>query len=147
MVSFLVDTNVLSELRKGERGNLAVRRWLASVDDDALFLSVLVVGEIRKGVERLRRRDTAAAEVLDTWLSQVTVAYAERLLPVTTQIAERWGRMNVPDPLPVIDSLLAATAHVHGVTVATRNVSDYARTGVPTFNPFDIEPTGDEPDR
>lgn len=146
-MSFLVDTNVLSELRKGERGNPAVRRWLASVDDGALFLSVLVVGEIRKGVERLRRRDTAAADVLDTWLSQVTDAYDERLLPVTTQIAERWGRMNVPDPLPVIDSLLAATAHVHGLTVATRNLSDYAPTGVPTVNPFDGESTGGEPDR
>ncbi|HSK97906.1 MAG TPA: type II toxin-antitoxin system VapC family toxin, partial [Euzebyales bacterium] len=137
VVSFLGDTNVVSEVRKGERGNPAVRRWLASIDDDALFLSVLVVGEIRKGVERLRRRDTATAEVLDTWLSQITDAYAERLLPVTTQIAERWGRMNVPDPLPVVDSLLAATAHVHGLTVATRNVSDYVRTGVPTYNPFD----------
>lgn len=146
MVSFLVDTNVLSELRKGERANPAVRDWLASVDDDALLVSVLVVGEIRKGIERLRRRDTAAAEALDTWLSQVTDAYAERLLPVTTRIAERWGRMNVPDPLPVIDSLLAATAHVHGLTVATRNVSDYVRTGVRTFNPFEPEPTGDELD-
>lgn len=147
MVSFLVDTNVLSELRKGERGNPTVRRWLVAADDDALFVSVLVVGEIRKGVERLRRRDTAAAETLDTWVSQVTDAYAERLLPVTTQIAERWGRMNVPDPLPVIDSLLAATAHVHGLTVATRNVSDYERTGVPTFNPFDAGFTGDAADR
>lgn len=62
---------------------------------------------------------------LDTWLSQLATAYAERLLPVTTQIAERWGRMNVPDPLPVIDSLLAATAHVHDLTVVTRKVSDY----------------------
>lgn len=137
----------MSELRKGGRGDPAVRHWLASVDDDALFLSVLVVGEIRKGVERLRRRDTAAAEVLDTWLSQTTDAYTERLLPVTTQIADRWGRMNVPDPLPVVDSLLAATAHVHGLTVATRNVADYARTGVPTVNPFDTEPSGGEPDR
>jgi toxin FitB len=147
VVSFLVDTNVLSELRKGERGSPVVRRWVAAADDDALFLSVLVVGEIRKGVERLRNRDTAAAEVLETWLSQVTDAYADRLLPVTTQIAERWGRMNVPDPLPVVDSLLAATAHVHGLTIATRNVSDYVRTGVPTFNPFDAGSTGDEPDR
>lgn len=146
-MSFLIDTGVLSELRKGERGSPAVRGWLASVDDDALFLSVLVVGEIRKGAERLRRRDTAAAEVLETWVSQVTDAYAERVLPVTTRIAERWGRMNVPDPLPVIDSLLAATAHVHGLTVATRNVSDYDRTGVPTLNPFDTEPTGDVPNR
>jgi predicted nucleic acid-binding protein len=147
VVSFLVDTNVLSELRKGDRGNPAVRRWLAAVDDDALFVSVLVIGEIRTGVERVRRRDTAAAEVLDTWLSQVTDTYAERVLPVTTQIAERWGRLNVPDPLPVIDSLLAATAHVHGLTVATRNVSDYERTGVATLNPFDAASTGEEPDR
>ena len=138
MVSFLVDTNMLSELRKGERGNPAARRWLGSVDDDALFLSV---------VERLRRRDTAAADVLDTWLSQITHAYADRLLPVTTHIAERCGRMNVPDPLPVIDSLLAATAHVHGLTVATRNTSDYVRTGVPTFYPFEPEAVGGQPDQ
>lgn len=133
---FLIDTNVVSELRKGERADPAVRRWFVPIDDDALFLSVLVLGEIRKGVERVRRRDTAAAEALETWLSKVKNAYEERLLPVTTEIAERWGRMNVADPLPVIDSLLAATAHVYGLTVVTRNESDYAPTGVPTVNPF-----------
>lgn len=140
---YLLDTNVMSELRKGERGDPAVRSWIAPLEGDALFLSVLVVGEIRKGVERVRRHDTAAAEVLETWLSEITSAHADRVLPVTTEIAERWGRMNVPDPLPVVDSLLAATAYVHGLTVATRNVSDFAATGALTINPFDEGSTGD----
>jgi predicted nucleic acid-binding protein len=136
-VTFLIDTNVISELRKGEKADRAVLEWMSQVDEDDLYLSVLVVGEIRKGVERVRRRDRASAQALETWLRQITTAYAERVLPITTEIAEAWGRLNVPDPLPVIDSLLSATAQVHGMTVATRNVADISRTGVPVLNPFD----------
>jgi toxin FitB len=135
-VTFLLDTNVVSELRKGEKADRAVLQWMSLADDADLFLSVLVVGEIRKGVERVRRRDRVAAQALETWLRQITTDYSERVLPITAEIAETWGRFNVPDPLPVIDSLLAATAHVHGMTVATRNVDDIARTGVPVVNPF-----------
>lgn len=140
MVSFLIDTNVLSELRKGERADDGVRTWIAATPDESLFLSVLVVGELRKGVERIRRRDDQSAGVLDHWIRQVVTDYADRILPVTTDIAETWGRFNVPDPLPVLDSLLAATARVHGLTVATRNTADIGRTGVPVVNPFASEP-------
>ena len=136
-MTFLIDTNVISELRKGEKADRAVLGWISQVDEDDLYLSVLVVGEIRKGVERVRRRDQASAQALETWLRQITTAYAERVLPITTEVAEVWGRLNVADPLPVVDSLLAATAQVHGMTVATRNVIDIGRTGVPVVNPFD----------
>lgn len=136
-MNYLVDTNVLSEVRKGDRADHAVRAWFAQTEEHGLFLSVLVVGEIRKGVERMRRRDPAQALALDAWLRRITRQYADRILPVTTDVAETWGKLNVPDPLPVIDSLLAATAHVHGLTVATRNVDDIARIGVPVVNPFD----------
>ncbi len=132
----LLDTNVVSELRKGDRADTNVRAWLSSTDSDALFLSVLVVGELRRGIELVRRRDSASATALDRWLTSVVRDYDDRILEVTADVAEAWAHMNVPDPLPVIDSLLAATAHVHGLTVATRNTKDIARTGVPVINPF-----------
>lgn len=135
-MTYLVDTNVISELRKGERADTAVTAWMADVDDDAVYLSVLVVGEIRQGVERIRRRDVTQAEALDAWLRRIVDDHADRVLPITSTIAETWGRLNVPDPLPVVDALLAATALVHDLTVATRNVGDIARTGVAVVNPF-----------
>lgn len=135
-MSYLVDTNVISELRKGERADPAVRAWFASVADEELFLSVLTVGEIRQGVERICRRDPAAATALDRWLDRVVDTHRDRLVPVDRLVAEEWGRMNVPDPLPVIDGLLAATAKVTGLTLATRDVGDVERTGVDLVNPF-----------
>ena len=132
----LLDTNVVSELRKGDRADTNVRAWLSSTDSEALFLSVLVVGELRRGIELVRRRDSASATALDRWLTTVVRDYDDRILEVTADVAEAWAHMNLPDPLPVIDSLLAATAHVHGLTVATRNTKDIARTGVPVINPF-----------
>ncbi|MEQ9498089.1 MAG: type II toxin-antitoxin system VapC family toxin [Deltaproteobacteria bacterium] len=133
---FLVDTNVISELRKGERANPGVRSWFESVEDDALYLSVLVIGELRRGVERIRRRDPAAGGNLDSWLTAVTTQHEARILPVTRKVAEAWGLFGVPDPVPVVDALLAATALVHGLTVVTRNEADMARTGVDCMNPF-----------
>ncbi|MEQ8276309.1 MAG: type II toxin-antitoxin system VapC family toxin [Deltaproteobacteria bacterium] len=135
-MSFLLDTNILSELRKGDRANVGVRTWFEAVDDDAIFLSVLVIGELRRGVERIRRRDPAAAGSLDSWLTAVTTQHEERILPVSQRIAEVWGRFGVPDPVPVVHALLAATALVHGLTVVTRNEADVARTGVDWLNPF-----------
>jgi predicted nucleic acid-binding protein len=134
-VSFLLDRNVLSEARK-PAGDVNVRAWLASVRGAELYLSVLVVGEIRQGIERLRRRDPSQAAVFETWLAMLRRDYADRILPVTVQIAEEWGRLNVPDPVPAIDGLLAATARVHGLTLVTRNTADVARTGVALLNPF-----------
>jgi len=135
-MGFLIDTNVLSELRKKDRANAGVKRWFASVDGKGLYLSVLVIGEVRNGIERLNRRDPAAAENLDRWLSKIENDMAGRILPVTTPIADRWGRLNAPDPLPVIDSLLAATALEHDLTLVTRNVDDVQRSGVKLLNPF-----------
>ena len=134
-MSFLLDTNVLSEARK-PAGDANVRAWLASVRGTELYLSVLVVGEIRQGIERLRRRDPPQAAVFEAWLATLRRDYADRILPVTAEIAEEWGRLNVPDPVAAIDGLLAATAHVHGLTLVTRNTADVARTGVALLNPF-----------
>ncbi|HWB72036.1 MAG TPA: type II toxin-antitoxin system VapC family toxin [Egibacteraceae bacterium] len=146
-MSFLIDTNVVSELRKGDRADGGVRRWIAAVPDEELFLSVLVIGELRKGVELFRRRDDQGAGVLDHWLRQVSTEYGDRILPVTVDVAEVWGRLNVPDPLPVVDSLLAATARVHGLTMVTRNTAHIGRTGVPVVNPFESSPPAEHPDQ
>jgi predicted nucleic acid-binding protein len=135
-VSFLVDTNVVSELRKGERANAKVRGWFRSVDGAELYLSVLVIGELRQGVERLRRRDQPAAAKLDRWLHELIERHADRTLPVDAAVADRWGRLNVPDPIPAVDGLLAATALAHSLTLVTRNVRDVRRTGVRHLDPF-----------
>lgn len=134
-MKYLLDTNVVSEARR-PKGNPGVRRWLASVDPSDLFLSVLVVGEIRQGIERLRRRDPSQAILLELWLAQLKSDYAEHVLPVDGAACEAWGRLNAADPLPVVDGLLAATALVHGLTLVTRDTADLARTGVPLLNPF-----------
>lgn len=138
-MSYLLDTNVLSELRKGPRCNPGVAEWMANVEED-LYLSALVVGEIRLGIERVRRRDPSSATALDRWLNRVQTSYGERVLPVTGEIAETWGRLAAPASLPVIDGLMAATAIVHGLTLVTRNVRDVARTPASTLNPFRSAP-------
>jgi toxin FitB len=134
-VSFLLDTNVVSEIRK-KAPDRGVVTWFASVPADKLFLSVLVIGEIRQGVARLARRDPGQAENFEYWLSQMADSYADRIVPVSVQIADAWGRLNVPDPVPVVDGLLAATALVHDWTLVTRNVTDVAPTGVRLLDPF-----------
>jgi predicted nucleic acid-binding protein len=135
-VSFLLDTNVVSQLRKREPDR-AVMSWLASVRAADLHLSVLVVGEIRNGIERLARRDREQASAHERWLVELLDLYADRIAPVTAEVAETWGRINVPDPLPVVDGLLAATALVHDWTLVTRNVTDVRRTGVRLLDPFE----------
>ena len=134
-VGFLLDTNVISEIRK-PRPDRQVRRWFREVPGVDLYLSVLVVGEIRQGVERRRRHDTEAASVLDRWLRDLRRSFADRVLPVSAEVADRWGRLNVPDPVPTVDGLLAATALVHDLVLVTRNVVDVARTGVVVLDPF-----------
>jgi predicted nucleic acid-binding protein len=133
---FLLDTNVVSELRKGARANPGVAAWIAKVDESDLFLSVLVAGELRQGVERLRLRDAPAAASLDRWCGALIDGYADRLLPIDARIADLWGRLNAPDPISAVDGLLAATAIAHGLTLVTGNVKDVARTGVMLHNPF-----------
>ena len=134
-MSFLLDTNVVSEIRR-KTADPGVTAWFASVPADQLFLSVLVVGEIRQGIERLARRDPAQAEIFERWLSRLVSVYHDRIVPVTADVAEAWGRLNVPDPVPVVDGLMAATALVHGWTLVTRNVGDVASTGVRLLDPF-----------
>jgi toxin FitB len=136
-VTFLIDTNVLSEFRKGARSNANVASWFGSVDDSELYLSVLVVGEIRKGIELLRRRDPNRAEPFESWLAKIEATYGERILPVDRAVSAEWGRLSALRSIPVIDGLLAATAKVHRMTLATRNDADVAGLGVAVFNPFD----------
>jgi predicted nucleic acid-binding protein len=135
-LTYLVDTNVISEMRKGDRADAAVRAWFAGIADEEIFFSVLTIGEIRQGVERIRRRDPDAAGALDSWLAHVVGLHRDRLVPVGRLVADEWGRMNVPDPVPVVDGLLAATAKVNGLTLVTRNVADVERTGVDFIDPF-----------
>lgn len=135
-MGWLIDTNVLSELRKGPRADAGVTQWFADVADDAIFTSVLVLGELRRGVELVRRRDEVAATSLERWLDEMAARFPERVLAVDDAVADRWGRLNVPHPVPAIDGLLAATALVHGMTLVTRNVADVASTGVAVIDPF-----------
>ena len=137
-MSYLIDTNVIFELRKGRRCNPHVASWFSGVAEDEIFLSVLTIGEIRRGIERIQTRDSKGASALNRWLKAITETFTDRILPVDQAVAEEWGRINVPNPLPVIDSLLAATARIHGLSLVTRNTKDVARTGVDCLNPFDL---------
>ncbi|HEX6351861.1 type II toxin-antitoxin system VapC family toxin [Actinophytocola sp.] len=134
-MSFLLDTNIVSEIRR-KKPNAGVAAWFESVRPSELFLSALVVGEIRQGIERLVSRAPGRAEVLEKWLGQLVTTYSDRVVPVTVEVAEVWGRLNAKGPLPVVDGLLAATALAHGWTLVTRNVRDIAPTGVRYLDPF-----------
>jgi toxin FitB len=138
-VSWLLDTNVLSELRKGTRADPGVRAWFEKADGTELFTSVLVLGEVRRGIEQVRRRDSRAALALEQWLLRLTETFGARVLPVDAAVADRWGALNVPDPVPTVDGLLAATALVHELTLVTRNLRDVERTGVRAVDPFQRE--------
>ncbi len=138
-MSYLLDTNVISELRKGERADANVRAWFGGLADDEVYLSALTIGEIRRGVENVRRRDPDSATALDSWLARLAESHRDRILPVDRAIAEEWGRMNVPNPLPVVDGLLAATAKVAGLTLATRNVADVEGSGAELVDPFSAD--------
>jgi predicted nucleic acid-binding protein len=136
-VNYLIDTNIISEVRKGTRCDANVAAWYDSVDDTAIYLSVLVLGELRKGVERARPNDPDRAQALDDWLTTVATSFAERVLPIDHAIADEWGRMSARRPLSTVDALLAATAKVHGMTLVTRNVSDIIDLGANVINPFE----------
>jgi len=136
-VNYLIDTNIISEVRKGPKCDPNVAAWYASVKDDDVYLSVLVLGEIRKGVERARQNDSAQARALEKWLQTVVASFAEHVLPIDHAVADEWGRMCSKRSASVIDSLLAATAKVHRMTLATRNVADVADLGADVFNPFE----------
>lgn len=135
-MSLLLDTNVISELRKGSGANPNVVEWFEGVTEEQIHLSVLVVGELRRGVERLRERDSRRARDLETWLRQVVRDHAERILPVDFRVAEQWGRLTAMRSASVIDTLMAATAQVFELVLVTRNVKDVAWTGVSYLDPF-----------
>lgn len=137
MTGYLLDTNVVSELRKGTRANANLVAWFDSNDTEELWLSVVVIAELQRGVGLVERRDPEEAQVLREWLDELANEYADRILPITLEVAIRWGSLGIPDPLPVLDALIAATALELDLIVATRNVIDIARSGVETINPFD----------
>jgi len=136
-VNYLIDTNIISEVRKGARCDANVSSWYASINDADLYLSVVVLGEIRRGVERVRPRDPAKALALEEWLVAVADAFADRVLPIDRNVADEWGRMSASRPIPTIDGLLAATAKVHRMTLVTRNETDVSGLGANVLNPFD----------
>ena len=136
-MSFLIDTNIISEVRKGERCDPKVSAWYASIADEDLFLSTLVLGEIRQGVELARRRDPHKAAVLERWLGQVEAAFGTRVLAVDNAVADQWGRMSAVRPIPVIDGLLAATAVINRLTLVTRNDRQITGLGATILNPFE----------
>lgn len=133
---YLIDTNIISEVGKGRRCDRRVAAWYRDIRDDELFLSVLVVGQIRQGIERLRPRNRQRAAALEDWLGEVMESFGERVLPIDERVAQIWGRMNAKEPLAAVDSLLAATAQAHGLTLVTRNLKDIERSGVRCLNPF-----------
>jgi hypothetical protein len=138
---YLLDTNVVSELRKIRlaKADVRVATWADSVDAADLYLSVITIQELEIGVLLVERRDAAQGALLRAWLdAHVLPTFAGRILPVDIAVAQRGARLHVPDPRPVRDGLIAATALVHGMTVVTRNVADFEPAGVPTLNPWNF---------
>jgi toxin FitB len=136
---FLVDTDVISEARKGDKANSGVREFFgnASRKNIALFLSVITIGELRQGVENIRHRgDSAQASRLERWLERLTVDYADAILPFDQDAAQIWGRLRAPHPENPLDKQIAVTALIHDLTVVTRNTAHYEPTGVKIVNPF-----------
>lgn len=135
-MTYLLDTNVLSETRKRQPA-AGVAGWIAATPPDRLHVSVLTLGEIEQGIARVRGRgDRHQASALERWLRDLETGFEDRVLPVTLPVAAAWGRQQYAQPLPVIDALIAATARVHGMTVVTRNVKDFELAGVQVLNPF-----------
>lgn len=136
---FVLDTNVVSELRKAKSGkaDIKVATWAKNVQASELFLSSITLLELEQGVLQIERRDTVQGATLRAWFEQhVLPAFAGRILAIDTAVALRCARLHVPDPRAERDALIAATALVHGMTIVTRNVADFAPTGVPILNPW-----------
>jgi predicted nucleic acid-binding protein len=135
-VTYLLDTNVLSETRK-RQPDTGVVEWITETPAAQLHVSVLTLGEIGQGIARIRGRgDQQQAAVLERWLRETEAGFADRILPVTLPVAFAWGREQYVQPLPVVDALIAATARVNGLTVVTRNAKDFERSGIQVLNPF-----------
>lgn len=136
MSGFLLDTNILSEFRKANRCDAGVRDWVDQTPPEELYVSVLVLGEIRQGVERIRMRDQAQARTLERWLQSLSTGFADRILPVDERVADQWGRLGLRQPVPTLDAILAATALVHDLTVVSRDEGGFRCAGVRIINPF-----------
>lgn len=136
-MTLLLDTNVISELRRGGRCDPRVRDWALSTTQSELHTSVIVLGELKRGIELVRPKDPGFAAALERWLSRLAARMGDRILPVDHAVALTWGRIAAPRTVPPIDGLLAATALVHGLTLVTRNAKDIADLGVSYLNPFD----------
>jgi len=140
MDGFLLDTNVLSEIRKGaSRAHPKVWEWWLGMQNQELFVSVMTLGEIRKGIDLLSSRDAPQSRVLERWLDDVKHAFRERLIGVTVDIADRWGKLQAIRSLPEVDALLAASVLEHDLTLVTRNEADFAGLGIRVVNPFSSE--------
>jgi toxin FitB len=134
---YLIDTNVVSERRKGQRANAGVLAFFDSVSENERYLSVITLGEIRRGAQLVRhRRDHQQADSLELWLQHLTDEYVNRTLPIDREIADLWGRLRVPNQENELDKLIAATAIIYGLVVVTRNIADFTKTGVVCKNPF-----------
>jgi predicted nucleic acid-binding protein len=135
---YLVDTNVISEARKGSKANTGVQKFFSSTDSADIYLSVQTLGEIRRGLENIRHRgDLPQARKLEKWLDLITDDYADRILGFDEECAQVWGRLMSPHHQNPIDKQIAAIALIHDLTVVTRNVDDFRGTGVGLNNPFD----------
>jgi len=134
---YLLDTNVVSEIRKAAKADRRVTTWAEQTDAELMYFSVVSILEIRLGILALQRKNKAQADVLATWLSrQVIPAFAGRIISVDIAVALRCAQLHVPNPCSERDALIAATALVHGLTVVTRNTKDFQSTGVAMFNPW-----------
>lgn len=133
---FLLDTNILSELRKGVRCDPYVSQWAARESTQAHYISVLSLGEIRKGIELLRKKSPEKCVPLENWLHKLHADYANCTIAITPEISERWGELSSRRSLPVIDSLIAATALEFGLALVTRNTKDFDDLGISIVNPF-----------
>ena len=135
-MTYLLDTNVLSETRKRQPA-AGVADWITATPPDRMHVSVLTLGELERGIARVRGRgDRRQASALERWLRDVQAGFEDRILPVSLAVAAAWGRQQHAQPLPVIDALIAATARVHGMTVVTRYVKDFELAGIQVLNPF-----------
>ncbi|MHB8847786.1 MAG: PIN domain-containing protein [Burkholderiales bacterium] len=134
---YLVDTNVISEARKGAKTNAGVKKFFRETEPDKLYLSVQTIGEIRRGLENIRYRgDLPQSRKLETWLDLLVSEYADRILTFDEECAQVWGRLMSPHPEHLIDKQIAAIALIHSLTVVTRNTEDFRGAGVEIKNPF-----------
>ena len=131
---YLVDTNVLSEARRGSR---QARTWLRSVNPSTIYLSVVTLGEIMKGIALKQRAYSGAAAALTAWLEQLREDHSDRIIPISDRIALEWGRLATERPRRIADGLIAATAMVHTKIIVTRNIGDFSDTGIPVINRWD----------